>query len=167
MNQVPDSPASTPTSDGEQGHDRRDLLAQAAFWTTVGTLGFAGAGIVRMPMPGVVPGRSGAIKIGLPGDYPVSNEPLRVVGQNLFIVHDSEGFWACSAVCTHLGCIVAPSGDGYVCPCHGSRFGRDGRVLQGPAPSGLRWYELTLAADGQLLVNTAKAVAAGTKYPLV
>jgi cytochrome b6-f complex iron-sulfur subunit len=152
---------------GEQRHeDRRDFLAQAAFWTTIGTLGFAAVGILRMPMPGVLPGRSGAIKIGMPGDYPVSNEPVRVAGQNLFIVHDHEGFWAVSAVCTHLGCIVAQSGEGYACPCHGSRFARDGRVLQGPAPSALRWYELSLAADGQLLVNPTKVVPAGTKYPL-
>ena len=164
--------------DGKDGHvesvprseepreGRRDFLAHAAFWTTAGTLGFAAVGILRMPMPGIIPGRAGAIKIGMPGDYPVSDEPARVAGQNLFIVHDHEGFWAVSAVCTHLGCIVAQSREGYACPCHGSRFARDGRVLQGPAPSALRWYELSLAADGQLLVNPAKVVPAGTKYPL-
>jgi nitrite reductase/ring-hydroxylating ferredoxin subunit len=152
---------------GEDGREeRRDFLAQAAFWTAAGTLGFAGVGILRMPMPGVLPGRAGAIKIGMPGDYPVSSEPVRVPGQNLFLVHDREGFWAVSAVCTHLGCIVAQGAEGFACPCHGSRFAPDGKVIQGPAPSPLRWYELSLAADGQLLVNTAKAVAPGTKYPL-
>jgi nitrite reductase/ring-hydroxylating ferredoxin subunit len=171
MNEAHDGQAN-PTPQGEPPHGeprseaRRDFLAQAAFWTNAGTLGFAVAGILRMPMPGIIPGRSGAIKIGMPGDYPVSNEPVRVAGQNLFLVHDQEGFWAVSAVCTHLGCIVAPGADGYACPCHGSRFARDGRVLQGPAPSALRWYELSLAADGQLIVDTAKAVAVGTKYPL-
>jgi glycine/D-amino acid oxidase-like deaminating enzyme/nitrite reductase/ring-hydroxylating ferredoxin subunit len=45
-----------------------------------------------------------------------------------------------SAVCTHLGCIVAwnATEQSWDCPCHGSRFDRlDGRVLNGPANVGL------------------------------
>ena len=40
-----------------------------------------------------------------------------------------------SAICTHLGCIVAwdPSAKGWSCPCHGSLFSPDGKVINGPA----------------------------------
>ncbi len=151
---------SDPPQEPEQ---RRDFLASAAFWTTAGALGFAAIGVARMPKPGVFPGQSSTVKLGLPGDYPISSEPLRVPGQNLFILHDTEGYAAVAAVCTHLGCIVAPGPDGFSCPCHGSRFSHDGRVTKGPAPSPLTWYELSLAPDGQLVVDLKKPVPVGTK----
>jgi Rieske Fe-S protein len=146
--------------------DRRDFLGSAAFWTTAATLGFAAVGVSRMPMPAILPGRSAAVKIGAPGDFPVSADPVRVPGQNLFVLHDADGFCAVSAVCTHLGCIVAATPEGFACPCHGSRFAHDGKVTQGPAPSALNWFEMTLAPDGQIVVDMKKPVPVGTRYTL-
>jgi glycine/D-amino acid oxidase-like deaminating enzyme/nitrite reductase/ring-hydroxylating ferredoxin subunit len=49
---------------------------------------------------------------------------------------DDDGvLHAVSARCTHLGCVVGwnAAERSWDCPCHGSRFGVDGEVLQGPA----------------------------------
>lgn len=42
---------------------------------------------------------------------------------------------ALSATCTHMGCLVQwnSAETSWDCPCHGSRFGIDGRILHGPA----------------------------------
>jgi cytochrome b6-f complex iron-sulfur subunit len=146
--------------------DRRDFLARAAFWTTAGALGFATVGVARMPKPGVLPGESAEVKIGPPGDYPVADEPARVPGRNLFVLHDAAGLAAVSAVCTHLGCIVNATPGGFECPCHGSRFTPDGKVTQGPAGSPLAWYQLSLAPDGQIVVHTDRTVPTGTRVRL-
>jgi cytochrome b6-f complex iron-sulfur subunit len=54
---------------------------------------------------------------------------------------------ALSAVCTHAGCIVDfnSSAQRIDCACHGSEFGVDGHVIQGPARSPLKVYAATLS----------------------
>jgi Rieske Fe-S protein len=49
---------------------------------------------------------------------------------------DTQGvLHKCSAVCPHLSCIVAwnHSEKTWDCPCHGSRFDKFGKVINGPA----------------------------------
>jgi glycine/D-amino acid oxidase-like deaminating enzyme/nitrite reductase/ring-hydroxylating ferredoxin subunit len=62
---------------------------------------------------------------------------LYTIGGRLAAVRrDPDGtLTALSGRCTHLGCVVAfnPDEDSWDCPCHGSRFGLDGSVLEGPA----------------------------------
>ena len=66
----------------------------------------------------------------------------RVEQQTVYIREDKENPSAplvLSATCSHLGCTVAwdESRGEFVCPCHGGRFGPDGKVLGGPPPADL------------------------------
>jgi Rieske Fe-S protein len=60
-------------------------------------------------------------------------QKLAVYKDELGVVH------AVSAVCTHMKCIVNwnQSEKTWDCPCHGSRFTVDGKVIEGPAYSDL------------------------------
>jgi len=60
------------------------------------------------------------------------------------VYRDEQGeFHECSATCTHLGCIVSWNSTerSWDCPCHGSRFDTDGKVLRGPATHDLEKAE--------------------------
>lgn len=57
--------------------------------------------------------------------------------ERLAVMRDDAGFYALSLVCTHLGCTVVVTENTLSCPCHGSRFDRQGKVLSGPADRSL------------------------------
>lgn len=61
---------------------------------------------------------------------------VRADGGRLAVYRDDEGnLHALSARCTHMGCLVDfnAAERAWECPCHGSRFDTDGKVVQGPA----------------------------------
>lgn len=61
------------------------------------------------------------------------------------VYRDADGtFHECSAICPHLGAIVAwnHAEQTWDCPAHGSRFDRLGKVLNGPANQDLHPVEL-------------------------
>ena len=58
-----------------------------------------------------------------------------------------------SPICTHLQCTVNVEGTRMVCPCHGSTYDREGRVLRGPAMSPLRRYPARVTAEGELVIE--------------
>jgi glycine/D-amino acid oxidase-like deaminating enzyme/nitrite reductase/ring-hydroxylating ferredoxin subunit len=65
-------------------------------------------------------------------------------GKKVAVYKDSKGnVHAYSAECTHMGCIVNfnTAEKSWDCPCHGSRFNTDGKVLHGPALEDLKKIE--------------------------
>ncbi|WP_437230742.1 FAD-dependent oxidoreductase [Planctomicrobium sp. SH661] len=65
---------------------------------------------------------------------------LKVDGKRRAVYRHPDGtLSSCSAICTHMGCVVRWNGPEktWDCPCHGSRFNTDGEVIAGPAESPL------------------------------
>ncbi|MBW4621701.1 MAG: cytochrome b6-f complex iron-sulfur subunit [Cyanosarcina radialis HA8281-LM2] len=57
--------------------------------------------------------------------------------------------WGIVDNCTHLGCTFPwnPNENQFQCPCHGSRYDPEGRVVRGPAPLPLKLVRVTVAED--------------------
>ena len=75
-----------------------------------------------------------------------------VAGVFLLARTGTSTFTAVEGICTHEGCKVTDAdGDNYVCPCHGSRYTRNGQVVRGPAVASLRRYT-TSFTDGVVTI---------------
>jgi glycine/D-amino acid oxidase-like deaminating enzyme/nitrite reductase/ring-hydroxylating ferredoxin subunit len=87
----------------------------------------------RLTRADVESGSSDALGPGEGGIFTVN-------GKKAAICRDREGrLHQLSPVCTHLGCDVRwnDAETTWDCPCHGSRFAPDGRVINGPATADL------------------------------
>ena len=96
---------------------------------------------------------------GLFRDYQAADVRLAAAGES----GDTGKSWAVmGANCTHLGCVpskVEPDGenflDGWICPCHGSKFDVTGRVTKGPAAENLPLPPFNLARAEALVIGEA------------
>lgn len=100
----------------EFAKENANVAVQFADWVTPGDVTSTNA---------VPPGSGAVLRSGL--------HKLAVYRDEAGVLHEH------SAICPHLGCIVAwnPVERSFDCPCHGSRFDGCGRVLNGPANSNL------------------------------
>jgi glycine/D-amino acid oxidase-like deaminating enzyme/nitrite reductase/ring-hydroxylating ferredoxin subunit len=66
--------------------------------------------------------------------------------------NEHQGLQICSAVCSHMGCIVHWNNaeSSWDCPCHGSRFDTRGEVIEGPALKALASLSELTAKNGLL-----------------
>lgn len=76
---------------------------------------------------------------------PGEGKILQHEGKKLAVFRDEkDNLQVCSAICTHLGCVVHwnKAEASWDCPCHGSRFDTKGEVLEGPAYKALERFEV-------------------------
>ncbi len=106
-----------------------------------------------------VPGQSITAPTGVDFTLDLTNplySGLKTVGgyvynNGVIVAHAAGGYVAVSSACTHQGnTIYYDVGSNlFVCPAHGSRFGTDGSVVNGPAAAPLGRYNTSL--NGNLL----------------
>lgn len=136
-----------------QSVSRRDFLrlaARASLWLA-GALGLAGLARffsfeTETPAPA-------EFDLGPAEAFPDGSRTLRP--EVPAVVYNRGGeLTAYSLTCTHLGCTVEAQGEGFACPCHGSHYDRDGRVLNGPARDPLPRLRVEVGEDGQVTLFT-------------
>jgi Rieske Fe-S protein len=122
---------------------------------------FGVVGLMRLPKAAVLASPSKKFRLALPDALP-PGEPFVPPGRAVAIFKDAEGIHAISTVCTHLGCLVKATAEGFECPCHGSRFAADGTVKKGPAPRALPWLKCSVSG-GAVSIDEDTVVPSGTK----
>lgn len=154
MSLVDDLKAPTPAAE----LSRREALGKI----TGAAFAVAGVGTtfttVRYLQPNVLFEPPTRFSVGRPEEVPVGTL-IVLPEQKLYVGHTAEGFFAMSAVCTHLGCMTRffPAEGRIACPCHGSQFDLAGRVTGGPAPRPLPRFHLSVTG-GELIVDAARRV---------
>jgi len=151
----------------EKHEDQEGSLNRRQFFVRLGlgSLSVAGAGTAvfayQFLSPNVLYEPSPIVNAGKPASYPPDSVTLDPA-TGIFVVRETQGFFALSAVCTHLGCLTAWKPDlGIIaCPCHGSKFKPDGTKIAGPAPRSLPWLRMWLSDDGDLMVDRSSPIAA-------
>ncbi len=135
---------------------RRDFFSLAGWGGLLAVLAAAGIAFMRFMFPRVLFEPSPVFKAGFPSEYPVGTVSERwKKDQRVWIGRTGEGFYALLAICTHLGCTPnwLEAENKFKCPCHGSGFRRTGVNFEGPAPRPLERIRISLADDGQLVID--------------
>jgi len=141
--------------------DRREFFVKMG----LGSLGLAAGGTAAFAYqflsPNVLYEPSPVVNMGKPESYPLDSVTLDVDAR-IFVIHSQEGFFGLNAVCTHLGCLTAwkPETQTIACPCHGSKFTREGLKKEGPAPKPLPWLRMWVSDEGELMVDRGNEIRA-------
>jgi cytochrome b6-f complex iron-sulfur subunit len=116
----------------------------------------------RFMFPNVLFEPPATFKAGLPDEIQPQQVDERFKQRfGVWLVRDVDpvtgenGIYALSTVCTHLGCTPnwLPGEQKFKCPCHGSGYYKNGINFEGPTPRPLERYAISLADDGQILVD--------------
>ncbi|KAK9092286.1 hypothetical protein Syun_027197 [Stephania yunnanensis] len=143
------------------------LVPYASFFVPPGT-GGAGGGIVAKDALGNDVIAEQWLKTHGPGDRTLTqglkhflfnfSENLKnglFQGDPTYLVVENDrtlATYGINAVCTHLGCVVPwnTAENKFICPCHGSQYNNQGKVVRGPAPLSLALAHADLD-DGKVL----------------
>jgi cytochrome b6-f complex iron-sulfur subunit len=119
----------------------------------------------RFMFPNVLNEPPQQFKAGLPNEYGTGVDERWKEKFGVWLVktpddieQHASGFYVLSTVCTHLGCTpnYLSAENKFKCPCHGSGYRITGVNFEGPAPRPLERFRVSLADDGQILVDKSR-----------
>ena len=142
---------------------RRAFLANMGWGALLIATGATAAAFARFMQPNLTTPAPGPVEIGAAEDYAVGSLTF-IENARSYLGRDARGFYAIIAVCTHLGCTPRLQANEFACPCHGSKFSRDGAVVNGPATRALDRAFVGRAADGKLLIDRSRIVDANYRF---
>jgi cytochrome b6-f complex iron-sulfur subunit len=154
-------PAPIPASDATTTrHSRRRILRWLGGLTVVSTV----AMVVTPVLGFLVPAKSGRaaaggkVLVATTADIPAGGGKVVAMGSTpAIVVNTEQGLRAYSAICTHLGCVVAWNDliGAIQCPCHDGRFNpASGAVISGPPPAPLPPLNVSVEGD-QIFLSEA------------
>lgn len=130
------------------------LTATGALWSLA---------VARFMFPNVLREPPSQFKVGSPDSFAPGTVETKFKAQyGVWIVNTpykgQQELVALKSVCTHLGCTPnwLEAEQKFKCPCHGSGFYKDGINFEGPAPRPLERYAISLADDGQVLIDKSQ-----------
>ena len=144
----------TPDGQNEDEFSRRRFFVKVGMTSIAVAAAGTGVFAYQFLSPNVLYEPSPIVNVGKPDNYAPDSVTLDPESA-IYIVRDAQGFYALSAICTHLGCLTAYKPDlGIIaCPCHGSKFDKSGTKIAGPAPKPLPSLKMWLNDDGELMVD--------------
>ncbi|MFC1826219.1 ubiquinol-cytochrome c reductase iron-sulfur subunit [Thermodesulfobacteriota bacterium] len=74
--------------------------------------------------------------------------------KQIAVIKKGRDVYALGMACTHLGCTLNASPEGFACPCHGSVFNNRGAVLRGPADRPLPRYTVKERGDHIIIMSS-------------
>jgi len=118
-----------------------------------GLLGLGG--LVRYFSYGPLADQPTRFELGDVNNFPAGSHTIRM--EIPAVIYNEAGvIRAYRLICTHLGCIVEESGSDLKCPCHGSVFDRNGKVIKGPAQKPLQAMDVEISQNDQLILKVRK-----------
>jgi cytochrome b6-f complex iron-sulfur subunit len=139
---------------------RREFL-NYAFLASLGTFFVAlGGATFLFALPRFGAGEfGGTFDLGAAGDNipPTDAAPANRTSARSWISNTPTGVLALYILCVHLGCLYGwqPVTSRFECPCHGSKYQKDGTYIEGPAPRSLDRFVIRFVdANGTVLAET-------------